>query len=387
MRVFLAVLTLVLFTSVSACRLDEDGRAEGTVQGWTASERTAWYWGTQGSRLMPMAWFTALEQASGEARFASMENLAGFGFLTPPENSPSPLPIGFSADQQADTAFRVTGIRWYAGQAGGDKTAEKWVGLNCAACHTARMSYGETTLTIDGGPNLLDFQSFIEELDAAIAATKSDSAKWDRFATKVLSGKDTPGNRAKLDIAYAGLLAWQQKTAAMNQTPLRYGFGRLDAVGHILNKILMFTGAPASAGNASNAPVSYPFLWGIANQDRVQWNGIARNSRFALPGDPFEYGALGRNTGEVVGVFWRGCDNAGHPDAHRLHQRCDRLQPTDSRPPNPRLACRVSGDRRDASRQGRNAVCGALRGLPHRTGQGPRQRGDRANGPVRDDDA
>lgn len=303
MRVSLAVLTLVLLTAVSTCRWDEDGRAGGTVQGWTASERTAWYWGTQGSRLMPMAWFTALEQASGEAPFASMENLARFGFLTPPEDSPSTLPIGIAADQQADAAFPVTGIRWYDGQAGGDKTAETWVGLNCAACHTARMSYGETTLTIDGGPNLLDFQSFVEELDAAIAATKSDSAKWDRFATKVLGGKDTPENRAKLDLAYAELLAWQQKTAAMNATPLRYGFGRLDAVGHILNKILMFTGAPASAGNASNAPVSYPFLWGIANQDRVQWNGIARNSRFALPGDPFEYGALGRNTGEVLGVF------------------------------------------------------------------------------------
>ena len=164
------------------------------------------------------------------------------------------------------------------------------------------MTYGGTTLTVDGGPNLLDFQSFIEDLDGALAATVADPAKWNRFAAKVLDGKDTPENRAKLDAAFARLLAWQQKTAAMNDTRLRYGTGRLDAVGHILNKVLMFAGPPAK-GNPANAPVSYPFLWGISDQEHVQWNGIARNSRFQLPGDTFEYGALGRNTGEVLGVF------------------------------------------------------------------------------------
>ena len=35
----------------------------------------------------------------------------------------------------------------------------------------------------------------------------------------------------------------------------------------------------------------------------MQWNGIAQNSRLQLPGDDLEYGALGRNTGEVLGVF------------------------------------------------------------------------------------
>ena len=89
----------------------------------------------------------------------------------------------------------------------------------------------------------------------------------------------------------------------MNETPLRYGYGRVDAVGHIFNRILMFTGAEERDGNASNAPVSYPFLWNIWRQGRVQWNGVALNSRLNFPGDPLEYGALGRNTGEVLGVF------------------------------------------------------------------------------------
>lgn len=302
LRYSLALLPLALVAGLVTCKGDKGGLEIG-AQGWTETQRNAWYSGTQGSRLMPMAWFTALEQPRTEAPFAAMNHLTQFGFLAPAEGNPSPFPVGFASDRQADTAFPVTGLRWYDGQTGVEKTAETWVGLNCAACHTARLQYGDVTLTVDGGPNLLDFQGFVEQLDKALAATKADATKWDRFASKVLSGKDTPANRAKLDLAYAQLLAWQQKTAAMNDTPMRYGFGRLDAVGHILNKVLMFAGAPASAGKASNAPVSYPFLWGIANQDRVQWNGIARNSRFELPGDPFEYGALGRNTGEVLGVF------------------------------------------------------------------------------------
>ena len=298
----LAVLALVLVTTFVACK--EDKAAGNTkTQGWSEDQRNAWYWGNQGSRLMPLTWFAALEQPGSTAPFATIDHLASFGFLAPPKGNPSTLPIGFAADLQDDTAFAETGLRWYDLQKGDKDGAEKWVGLNCAACHTARMTYGETSLTVDGGPSLLDFQSFVEDLDAALAATKADAAKWDRFEAKVLTGKDTAPNRAKLDQAYAKLLAWQAQTATMNDTPLRYGFGRLDAVGHILNKILMFAGAPAAAGNPANAPVSYPFLWGISNQDHVQWNGIARNSRFELPGDPFEYGALGRNTAEVIGVF------------------------------------------------------------------------------------
>jgi len=46
--------------------------------------------------------------------------------------------------------------------------------------------------------------------------------------------------------------------------------------------------------NPPNAPVSYPFLWDISHSDYVQWNGLASN---AGPGP------LGRNAGEVTGVF------------------------------------------------------------------------------------
>lgn len=277
-------------------------RAPDEGQGWTAGQRESWYFATQGSRLMPASWFWALELSDG-SRVATFDYLDRYGFLRPPEGSNRDLPIGFTQDRQADEGLRVTKLRWYVGQPGRAGEAEPWVGLNCAACHTAAMTYRGQSHVIDGGPSLIDFQSLIEDLDTVLADTRSDPARWDRFAATVLAGRDTPGNRELLTTAYDSLLAWQELTAEMNHTPLRYGAGRVDAVGHILNKVLMFVGAGADDGNPANAPVSFPFLWDITRQDRVQWNGIARNSRFAMPGDDFEYGALGRNAGEVIGVF------------------------------------------------------------------------------------
>ena len=46
--------------------------------------------------------------------------------------------------------------------------------------------------------------------------------------------------------------------------------------------------------NEANAPVSYPFLWDIVQSTYVQWNGLANNAAL---------GPLGRNVGEVIGVF------------------------------------------------------------------------------------
>jgi hypothetical protein len=84
---------------------------------------------------------------------------------------------------------------------------------------------------------------------------------------------------------------------------LEYGFGRVDAIGHIFNKILLFNGATGDQGNAANAPVSYPFLWNMWRQDKVQWNGSVTNSRVKIGAGTIEYGPLGRNTGEVLGLF------------------------------------------------------------------------------------
>lgn len=274
-------------------------------QGWTATQQTDWYEGTQGSRLMPWAWMKALEQAGSTEPFLADAHLAGFRFLPRTTSTKLRLPIGFALDKQAGAGFALTGFTWYDGQNNSDaKQAEPWIGMNCSACHTAELNHGGKAYRVDGGPSLVDFQSFIEAVDGALTATHKDPAKWERFAAKVLAGKDTPANRAKLKSALKQLIDWEGEVERMNATSLRYGFARLDAFGHIFNKVALLAGAEFQTPNPADAPVTYPFIWDIYRQNYLQYNGIAQTSRLNLGDGKFlDYGALGRNAGEVIGVF------------------------------------------------------------------------------------
>jgi len=286
---------------------------EPAIQGWTDSDRAGWYWATQGSRLMPYAWFNALEQPGSDKPFADPAFLTSFGYIPGPDGRENRLPIGFAIDRQSDEGLPRTGLRWYAGQSGRSKeTAEPWLGFNCSACHTGELHYQGKPIRIDGGPGLGDFDALIKAVDTALIETRDNPAKWERFVAKVLPGtKDTVVNRDMLRAALSSLIAWQKSAADLNepplesgQPPIRAGFARVDAFGHIYNKIVLFTGADDPIINAADAPVSYPFLWDIYRQKQVQWNGAAQNQRLNFGGDRYlDYGAMGRNTGEVIGVF------------------------------------------------------------------------------------
>jgi hypothetical protein len=310
-----------LILSATSCRTDKEPAAPpDLVQGWTAQQRSDWYEGTQGSRLMPWSWMKALEQKDSDRPFLEDAHLASFRFLPRTTSYKQRLPVGFALDQRDDRGLSYTRLRWFEGQ--GSK--EKWIGLNCSACHTAQMTHAGQLVTVDGGPSLVDFQAFIEAVDEALTATRSDSAKWQRFAAKVLPGTaDAARNARNLDLlgqAVDKLIAWEKENARLNATSMRYGYGRLDAFGHIFNKVSQLAvygdPPPAPAGavataNPADAPVSYPFLWDIYRQSRLQWNGIiqavddkGKPSRINLGGGKFlDYGALGRNAGEVIGVF------------------------------------------------------------------------------------
>jgi mono/diheme cytochrome c family protein len=291
----------------------------GGPQGWSEDARNAWYNTDQGSRLMPLKWFEALERPDGATpgKLSDADYLATFRILPPRPGGT--LPIGFAVDRIADdSGFPHTGLHWTGRPAKDDPV--DWVGLNCAACHTARMTYGGQDLTVDGAPSLFDYQSFIEAVDKSLVETREsgepggDGRRWDRFARSVLgAGDDNPANRARLLIALGSLNDWEARTEALNHTDLRYGYGRVDAVGHIYNRILLFGGAPQPAPNPSDAPVSYPHLWNIYKQTHLQWDGIASTSKINIGATPTDFGALGRNTGEVLGVFG---EVAIRPPAH-----------------------------------------------------------------------
>lgn len=295
-------LKLVASAALAVALASSIASAQSTQQGWTEEEREAMYFGTQGSRLIPKIWFDALEMDDGKL-FASIENLTSYGLLPPPDGGVSGYPIGMAIDKQADGDLSFSKLRWYKGQGDRASTAEPWVGLNCTACHTGAYVVGDHMTVIDGAPSLFDFQSFIEGLDRSMKGTLNDPERWSRFVDDVLGSRNTLENAKLLKTSFSSLLAWEETSDRMNETSLRYGYGRVDAVGHILNRILMFAKAPVAAGNPSNAPVSYPFLWNIWKQHKVQWDGSVSNSRIKIGAGWVEYGALGRNTGEVLGVF------------------------------------------------------------------------------------
>lgn len=264
-------------------------------QGWSAEDRRRWYGATQGSRLVPLAWLRALEQPDGAGLFLDDAYIAHFGYLP----RAAALPVGFAIDDQDDDDLGATKLRWRSGQGAN----EPWVGFTCSACHTAELTYKGTRLRIDGGPTVADFQTFINTFNDALARTSTDAARFDRFAARVLGARDTRANRNRLKKAVERLVAYQQGIAAMNETNLSYGHARLDAVGYILNKVSFVSTQNQPTANEPDAPVSYPFLWAIPQHRFVQWNGIGENKPEKTGEQTFDYGALGRNVGEVIGVF------------------------------------------------------------------------------------
>lgn len=304
---------LPLLTFAGACAWSAASTTQDLGQGWSQADRDLWYEQTQGSRLLPYWWAMALERADAPGRFFAPENMSRYGYLPPEATSKSKLPVGFSIDTQRDDGFVNSALRWYQGQ--GNK--ESWIGMNCSACHTAELSVEGRRVRVDGGPTHADFQLFIIEFDRALKTTRSDPARFERFARAALREKagqhDTPRARANRDMlrgALDQLIGWEDRVRLANNggeelhPGPRFGPARLDAFGHIFNKVALFVGAERQTLNAATAPVSYPFLWNISQSDRVQWNGIVENQTLPIPGGKrFDYGALGRNAGEVTGVF------------------------------------------------------------------------------------
>lgn len=239
-------------------------------QNWTEKDRQFFYFEDQGSRLISYDIFLNLEQANNQSLFRQDDNLSRLG-LIPAEKSrrnPDALPIGVTRNK--------------------DK-----MGFSCAACHTQQIEYNGQVMRIDGGQPFFDLQQFLAEMDDALKVTVEDADKFTRFANRLLgdkaSAKEISVLKARLNNAY------QTRKASddVNHTDLKYGYGRLDAFGAILNRALMATGAKNNM-NPPDAPTSYPYIWDTPHHDYVEWNGSQSNSNV---------GALARNIGEVIGVF------------------------------------------------------------------------------------
>ena len=243
---------------------------------WTHTARSDFYSRDQGSRIMPLRWMQALKQPNGEAFLA--ESLGRYGYL--PNNDIPGMPIGFNV----------------AGPSGGEI-----IGMTCSACHTRQITVGNIAYRVDGGPAIVDFQSFLADLDTAVDTVLTNDAAFSEFAQGVLGHPPTPQERASLRQEVSDWFFPYHTLVTRALPPNPWGPARLDAVGMIFNRLTGLDIGPAPtyviADNIqrADAPVRYPFLWNSPVQDKTQWPGFADNGNDIL--------GLSRNLGEVYGVF------------------------------------------------------------------------------------
>ncbi|KAA2212025.1 di-heme-cytochrome C peroxidase [Teichococcus oryzae] len=259
------------------------------AQNWRPEQREWFYHTSQGTKVMPYAWFLALEQPRASwpgpaPRFATPEHLARFGFIpsAPSSVNPDGLPVGFARD-----AFGINE---------GTDEPEAIVGMTCAACHTGQVEYGRRAIRIDGGPSMADTGAFQEQVGLALFWTFESQPRFARFAERVLRADgqpDTPDARnrlhGRLELALDAGRTERGLAEKRRLYPVEEGFGRLDALGRGGN--FVFGTLTGNHGNlaVADAPVSYPPLWDAPWFDWVQYNGSILQP-------------MSRNVAEAMGV-------------------------------------------------------------------------------------
>lgn len=331
--IFLSVFAVATAVGSSAFANATDANADPCAevqclnQGWSDEERRWWYTTSQGSRVLPLSWFQALEKPGStedsQTLFMSEEFMSELGYIPNPDRSENKygLPLGFAVDHDPTRDADLM-CDTFPETCDSFTMREAWVGMNCAACHTNEIEFGEHRIRIEGAPTLADFQRFEEGLLISLKETKADRARFDRFARGVLGAQQSVPKRQSLERMLDEQITWWQKLEAKNAGPVRYGHGRLDAQGHILNKIALTTLVEDQPTTIkADAPASYPFIWNTSQQGKIQWNGIASNIlNINILGHNTDVGALIRNVSEVIGVFahidtnrgkaWRGYDSS-----------------------------------------------------------------------------
>ena len=252
-------------------------------QNWTPDLAGEWYTTPQGSQIVPYEWLLALETPNGSL-FRDPKTLLKYRFILrkPDPRNPDGLPVGFTRHDGADD--------------------RSWFGFTCAACHTNTLHYQGTAYVIDGGPSLADVGGFLQDLTRSLEKVRDDPAAFDRFHTRVKALSTRYADADKLR-RMVRVVADARKGYDLRNFTAEHpgGYGRVDAFGAILNEVFHHAvAAPHSSTDntkAADAPVSYPFLWDAPFSDVVQWPGLTPN------GGPLGVNSLGRNVGEVLGVF------------------------------------------------------------------------------------
>jgi len=296
---------------------------------WSDEQRQTYYYTPQGTTVKGLRydWFSALEMPFGTEKFARLDYLARFGFLTDPRQQPSALnpgnlPVGFTRHQDSESG-------------------EHFLDISCAACHTGELRYKGQAVRIDGGAALHSLAStvptlrgggFGQALGMSMAFTYYNPLKFRRFAQEVLGDQYQQGRdqlREDFKQVLDRLLATAFNDWHRGLYPTEEGFGRTDAFGRIANTVF---GDVLDDANyrVANAPVSYPQLWDIWKFDWVQWNGSAMQPMARNVGEALGVGAslhLLDEHGKGVAEADRYASSVRLHDLYTLEETLKRLQP------------------------------------------------------------
>lgn len=295
-------------------------------QNWEPKERDWYHHASQGTQTfnIPYEWFIALEQPtislfSKPGKLSDPSYLDRYGFIPSsteggdydwskcpaagqgwrpdatyqapgggrPEKGRHALPVGFAC---GDVMQYPDGTKW---KKPGTDQLMTGVGLTCAACHTGRFTYKDTTVLVDGGPALTDLGKFRKGLGLSIAFTKLVPGRFDRFAERVLGDKATDPAKAELKKQLEMVLQIGQKILSLDKKvapqSVEEGFGRLDALNRIGNQVFSLDLRNDENYAGYSAPVHFPRIWNTSWFDWVQYNASIEQP-------------MVRNAGEALGV-------------------------------------------------------------------------------------
>jgi hypothetical protein len=282
----LFIVSTVRKLTVTIPEYQQPGELVLVGQGWSDADRLRFHHTAQGTRLIPYAWFMALEQPcfslTGCAAFADSKYLGRFGFLdskTDPELNPAGLPIGFALQKDFHDPL--------------NKQTYPVIGLTCAACHTGALRYGKYTVQIEGGPAMIEVTEFQKAVGVSLALTEIYPFRYGRFEKHILGPNATEDQKKALNDSFAafmkGAKAEKKAVEERNIYGIGAGFARTDALTRIGNQVFAVDMKNDANFAPSKAPVRFPQIWNASWFNWVQYNSSIS--------DP-----LVRNIGEALGV-------------------------------------------------------------------------------------
>jgi hypothetical protein len=259
-------------TTESNDELAQLGKLTYLDQGWDDATRSAFYQTSEGSRMLPYAWFLNLEQANNLLKLRHPVNMRNMGYLVDDSSPTNPdgLPVGFAKD--------VDPVR-------GDA-----LGLTCAACHTGEIAFAGKRVRIDGGQSFGDVEQLQKAILGSLEATLSSSSKFARFAASILGAKATTAQKDALRAQMETVRSWWDARIERSAGQAPHGPARTDAFTIIGNEVVCDLFQDPRNCTQAVAPTNFPPLWNTSDLEWVQYNSSVHSP-------------IGRNVGQVTGTF------------------------------------------------------------------------------------